>query len=173
MVTNDLRLQLTDYRELLSTVWSLATVHYRFAGEQYDHAPRSTGQCGVTSAWLAVVLAGRHGIRATYCYGDVRSTTGLEVLVDHCWLEVGEESDSKRLIVDLTCDQVNHFKDQQVLCESYEDLADRWAVDYRCKARMTPEQLDGDPVQDRLDELVKAVGAARSPVISERWARLF
>jgi hypothetical protein len=157
-MASDWRNELKQYRDLLCTAWSRKTAHHRFADQWREHGPRSTGQCGVTSAWLVVVLAGRHGIKATYCYGDVFSTTGPAVLADHCWLEVGDAGDPERLIVDLTCDQVEYFKDEPVLCSSYQELAEHRAVDYRCQARIALDELAGDPVQTRVDELVKELG---------------
>jgi hypothetical protein len=122
-----------------------------------------------------VVLADLHGIQATYCHGNVFSTAGPTPemrLEDHCWLEVGGETDHERLIIDLTCDQSDYFEGVQVLCDSYRELSSSRAVEYRRDTRMASDALDTD-LQSRLDILVKAIGQGSLPVIPERWAKLF
>jgi hypothetical protein len=164
---------LANYRDLVSEAWGPATIHRRFTEQAAQGGPASLGQCGVTSAWLIVVLAEVHGVRANYCYGDVLSFPDpARSLRDHCWLEVAESGDSGRTIIDLTCDQSQTFSGVSVLCSSFGAICDEYGVAYTPKARLTIDELDKDEVQPRLRNLVKAVGVDRLPVIPERWAKL-
>jgi hypothetical protein len=162
----DWRAELATYRCLVSKAWDEKTVHWRFA----DHRDKpSTGQCGVTSAWLMVVLQDVHDVPAVYCYGDVRAVRGSsESLLDHCWLEVGDSDDPGRIVVDLTCDQSATFGGLDVLCSSHSSIGTGYGMSYETSLRLSPEEFDKDEVQDRLGRLVTSLGPDHLPVMPER-----
>ncbi|WP_134009285.1 hypothetical protein [Kribbella sp. VKM Ac-2566] len=167
----DWRTALTAYRDLVSKGWDEKTVHWRYA----DHQDRpSTGQCGVTSAWLMAVLREVHAVPAMYCYGDVWAVReSSEDLPDHCWLEVGDADDPDRLIVDLTCGQSSTFGEDEVLHASHSSIRSSHGVSYESVLRLGPAELDDDEVQDRLGRLVTALGPDHLPVMPERLRRFF
>ncbi|MET9311450.1 hypothetical protein ABZX12_06465 [Kribbella sp. NPDC003505] len=167
----DWRAALTAYRELVSKGWGEKTVHWRYA----DHRDRpSTGQCGVTSAWLMAVLTEVHSVPAMYCYGDVCAIReSADDLPDHCWLEVGDAEDPDRIIVDLTCDQSSTFGDNEVLHASHSSICSSHGVSYEAVLRLGPTDLDDDEVQDRLGQLVTALGPDHLPFMPERLQRFF
>jgi len=162
--------RLPHYRSLVSKAWGRKTAHKRFKRQARRGGP--AGQCGVTSAWLIVVLAEVHGVPATYCYGDVLAVGDPRAsLRDHCWLEVGGLGDEK--IVDLTCNQSQTFRGAPVLCASSNLIYDRYSVVHKATARLTIDELDHDEVQHRLPILVRAVGVDHLRVVPDRWAKLF
>lgn len=94
MNLDELRPILRAYREQVSRGWSRATAH-----EWFTATPgTSTGQCGVTSAWLQKRLKADHGIDATYYTGRVILNSET-VTGEHCWLWSGHT------VIDLTADQ--------------------------------------------------------------------
>lgn len=167
--TTNWRAELTTYRCLVSKAWDEKTVHWRFA----NHRDKpSTGQCGVTSAWLMVVLQDVHDVPAVYCYGDVRAVReSSENLLDHCWLEIGDSADPGRIVVDFTCDQSPTFGGLDVLCSSHSSVRTRYGMSYETSLRLSPEEFDTDEVQDRLGRLVTSLGPDHLPVMPERLKR--
>lgn len=84
---------LLAYRRVVEKAWTSKTAHPRYTGL----TGRPLGQCGVTSAWLQKRLREDHGIKATYCVGEVTGPDGT--LGHHCWLQSGRD------VYDLTIDQ--------------------------------------------------------------------
>ncbi|MFD7157204.1 hypothetical protein ACFV9C_21585 [Kribbella sp. NPDC059898] len=167
----DWRAELASYRQLVASGWTPKTVHRRFADA--DQSP-SAGQCGVTSAWLMAVLRYRHSVPAVYCYGDVRAVReSAEDLLDHCWLEIGDEHDPDRTVVDLTCDQAAAFADDKVLCSSHRSIRSVYGMSYDAALRREPAELEDDEVQDRLGMLVRELGPDQLPVVPPRLRRFF
>ncbi|TCC25649.1 hypothetical protein [Kribbella speibonae] len=96
-----------------------------------------------------------------------------ESLPDHCWLEIGPPENPDRRIVDLTCDQSLTFAGEGVLCSSHSSIRTTYGVSYEASLRLGPEELDQDEVQDRLGQLVTALGPDHLPVLPERLKRFF
>ncbi|MEV8371838.1 hypothetical protein AB0P21_03825 [Kribbella sp. NPDC056861] len=143
---------LEGYRQVLQGGWSERTCHESFLEPAGPGVPTSRGQCGVSSAWLAEKLEARLVRHVTYCYGDVYSVGQDEsiVLGRHCWIEVGRESDSSRLVVDLTGDQSDALRQHEVLHGPHDELQIRLDVDYRARIRLKPSELVDDLVYERL-----------------------
>jgi hypothetical protein len=152
---------LKRYRDTVALVWSSWTIYERFRQQDACPWPQSTGQCGVTSAWLSSLLAKRHALETFYCHGNVLSMRGGITLADHCWLEVHNQDDDNWWVIDITCDQSAQLREQQVLCETHDRIAERWAVRYESDSRKSAEELANDPVQSRVEKLVTAVGPER------------
>jgi len=145
--------ELSYYRKRLQDAWSDETIHESFRGAPGEQAPESRGQCGVSSAWLVEKLrAADRSLELFYCYGDVLSTVYDEpVLPRHCWVEVGDEHDPGRLVIDLTGDQAESLRDYPVLCLPHDELIHRLRVDYQAThVRLDPDELRDDLVQRRL-----------------------
>jgi hypothetical protein len=112
---------------------------------------RSRGQCGVSSAWLARVLAQDFSISSTFCHGrvDVRGNT-VEDLADHCWLEISEVGGD--FILDLTCNQAPTFEREMVFASKATlDLED---VQYIPDERVNISDLLNNPVWPRYERLL-------------------
>ena len=148
--------ELDDYRNWLEKAWSLETIHPEYADLYLPLSPR--GQCGVTSAWITYRLDAEFKLSATYCYGEILDSEddSIVVLGHHCWVEVGRQKDSARLIVDLTADQIDHVSGR-VVCESYQDILKR-GMRYRATTRLRVGDLIKDGVWERLRELNSAMG---------------
>jgi hypothetical protein len=154
-------LKLTDlerYRSLLETAWSSATAHPRYALEalQPSELPNPRGQCGVSSAWLAVCLHTVHKLEATYCYGDLEAD-GPQVMSvhHHCWLEVGHESDLRRRVIDITFDQATGCP-RDIVSEPHDSLW-RKGIRYISANRLRHDQLPNDAVWPRYQRLLEAM----------------
>jgi hypothetical protein len=121
----------------------------------------SHGQCGVSSAWLVETLAAAHVREVSYCVGDVYSMDepGHVELEQHSWVEFLNGGD--RLVVDLTADQSGSLRAHPVVCGWHDELRTELRVDYRPKHRMTPLQLQYDPVRTRLAILNQLLQANR------------
>lgn len=148
--------QLDEYRLVLAPAWSINTVHpwYPVTPDK----PASHGQCGVSSAWLMRRLSWSWRIRARYCHGDILFDNGESGKADfHCWIEIGRSSSSRRLIVDVTCDQFEVFRNILVLCERHGGLVRR-SIEYKATTRMRLKELEGDDVWSRLRCLEEVTG---------------
>jgi hypothetical protein len=151
---------LEDYRALLEAGWSTRTVHPSYVAS-LDRAQPSRGQCGVSSVWLAAQLRAHFAVEATYCYGKLRFLqAGINEVDHHCWIEIGDDTDPRRLVVDLTCDQAQGF-DQTILCSPYAELLSRGVV-YEARSRLGLDDLPADRVWPRYMQLRDAIEAVRS-----------
>ena len=149
-----------DYRFQLAKAWSNETIYETYIGLNVLSRRPSTGQCGVSSAWLTKVLARKALAQVSYCYGAVYAAKTDDVrLDDHCWLELGDPQDSQRLVVDVTCDQSEYFGSLPVICDTFEQIATFWSVEYRASHRMSVEDLADDPVHTRVQKLDSALSA--------------
>jgi hypothetical protein len=158
--------RLPEYRRLLESAWSADTAHPSYAKDFADN-PGPRGQCGVVSVWLARELRTKFGIEATYCYGrlDV-DIPGVQPVAHHCWLEIGQQSDLGRLVVDLTCDQATGLG-RETLCETHEELA-RQGLRYDALFRHRLDKLKRDRVWFRFLELDDSVAEVQRGVRRRR-----
>jgi hypothetical protein len=152
---------LQGLRKQLQDAWSDATIHESFRSPAGVQVMPSHGQCGVSSAWLVETLVAGHVRELNYCYGDVYSMDEPEriEIERHCWVEVTYGED--RLVVDLTGDQSEILRAYPVVCEWHDELQTVLRVDYRPRHRMTPLQLQYDPVRTRLAVLKQVLEAKR------------
>lgn len=138
-------------------------MHPSFKAARSPARPASVGQCGASSAWLLRRLNRSRRLQVSYCFGDVFfGGDEADVARFHCWVEIGAESSSDRLVVDLTFDQFDQFamfKDRQVLCEPYRALA-AWSIEYRAVSRRSLKELRDDSVWNRLEVLDQATSRA-------------
>jgi hypothetical protein len=120
------RTDLAGSRMLLSRSWSHLTAHAPDKDWAAPGDPR--GQCGVSSLWLAEILARGYSISSRFCTGSVNfDKERAQDLQEHCWLEIDGISDDN-LILDLTCDQAQGFT-TKIVFDSRANL-DRQRVHY-------------------------------------------
>lgn len=152
---------LQGLRKRLQDAWSDATIHESFRSPAGVPVMPSHGQCGVSSAWLIETLAAAHVRELSYCYGDVYAMDEPDRIEigRHCWVEVTYGED--RLVADLTGDQSEILRAHPVVCAWHDELQTVLRVDYRAKHRMTPLQLQYDPVRTRLAILKRLLEAER------------
>ena len=158
--------RLPEYRRLLESAWSADTAHPSYAKDFADN-PGPRGQCGVSSVWLARELRTKFGIEATYCYGrlDV-NIRDVQPVAHHCWLEIGLQTDSNRLVVDLTCDQATGLG-RETLCEMHGELAAQ-GLHYKAQFRHRLDALKRDRVWFRFLELDDSVSEVQRGVRRRR-----
>jgi hypothetical protein len=121
--------------------------------------PPSRGQCGVSSVWLARELADVFHVMPTYCYGDLLFPDGSgEPVTHHCWVEVGDENNPGRTVIDLTSDQVDPSRDG-VVCGSHDELL-AGGMNYEAHSRLGLEDVERDRVWHRFVLLDDAIGGA-------------
>lgn len=149
-----LRRRLHAYRAALAEAWSESTVHPDFRFQL--GGPASSGQCGVSSAWLLGKLPWPLRARSRYCVGDVVAHN--QTFSFHCWIEVGHTKSAQRLVIDVTCDQFEPLADRAVVCDWHRDLVDA-GIDYKAVDRLSAGQLKHDPVWDRAQMLAEAMPA--------------
>jgi hypothetical protein len=152
--------QLIKHRQILTQAWSPATIYPHLEMPLRPDASVSTGQCGVSSAWLLRRMSWSLRFRASYCIGDV--LFGEDEHDDakfHCWVEIGNASSARRLVIDLTCDQFEKFRNTPVLCEPYLNLVDQ-SIQYKAASRMRFKDLRKDSVWDRFKVLDEATSRA-------------
>lgn len=118
---------LDGFRALLSRSWSPETAYPDTVTPSKWIAGDPSGQCGVSSVWLAKMLAHKYSIRSTFCRGSLMFEGKAEDVGDHCWLEIQGES-GEELILDLTSDQAEGFN-RQIVFDSKARL-DREQVHY-------------------------------------------
>jgi hypothetical protein len=146
---------LPRYRSLLEAAWSTRTMHPSYLSEAGKRSG-STGQCGVSSVWLVRELRTVFQVEANYCYGRLSfRQQHIGAVNHHCWVEVGEPTNPRRIVVDLTCDQAQGL-DQQIMCETFDRLQSRGVI-YESHARLTLDQLHSDRVWHRFAALDDAV----------------
>jgi hypothetical protein len=110
------------------------------------------GQCGVSSVWLAEVLAHEYSIGSTFCRGSlILGEDEVEELMDHCWLEIDGGS-GEELILDVTCDQAWGFDEQIVF--NWRSVLDRQRVRYVARNRIDLSDLAKDRVWPRYQTLL-------------------
>ena len=154
---NELRPVLGELRALLAGSWSPATAYPGSVTASPWSAGSPHGQCGVSSAWLAVVLHREYSIGSTFCQGSlVFSEHVAEDLLDHCWLEITPES-GEELVLDLTCDQAPGF-DRQIVFDLRADL-DQVNVHYIPRQRVDIADLPNNPVWPRYQKLLHNMAA--------------
>lgn len=146
--------QLRSYRSVLEGAWSLKTIHPSYLVN--SRGVSSRGQCGVSSVWLTQELRRNYGVDSTYCYGDLLfSDKGIAPVSHHCWVEIGDQDDPSRLVIDLTCDQADSIE-EPVLCAQYKDLVGQGLV-YEARTRLALDRLPEDRVWGRFMVLSDAV----------------
>jgi hypothetical protein len=148
---------LEEYRALLCKSWSSNTVYPETVSPTQWVAGDSSGQCGVTSAWLAKQLNSKYSICSTFCRGFlVFDTQQAENLFDHCWLEFNGES-GEEMILDLTCGQARGFN-REIVFNSKADLAnDR--IQYISCHSLSISDLPNNPVWPRYQKLLLNMAA--------------
>jgi hypothetical protein len=141
---------LPGLRKHLQDAWSDATLEEGFRSSAGVQVMPSRGQGGASSAWLVQTLAAAHVRDLSYCSGDLHSMDqpGRIEVERHCWVEVSHGDD--RLVVDLTGDQSEALRAHPVVCGWHDELQTALRVDYRPRHRLTPLQLQYDPVRTRL-----------------------
>ncbi|MFI5692505.1 hypothetical protein ACIA58_11740 [Kribbella sp. NPDC051586] len=149
-----LRRRLYAYRAALSEEWSESTIHPDFV--QGPGLPASTGQCGVSSAWLLHELPLLLRARSRYCVGDI--LVGNQTLQFHCWIEIGHPACPDRWVIDLTCDQYELLADRAFVCDRHSTLA-ALAIEYKALVHLSARELKHDPVWCRTQVL--ATGMSR------------
>jgi len=146
---------LDDFRSRLSRGWSRATAYSGTITRAQWNTGNSRGQCGVSSAWLAEVLAREYSICSTFCQGSLLfDEEESENLCDHCWLEI-DGAPGEALILDLTCDQAQGF-DRQIVFDSKTKLA-REGVHYISHERVSIFDLPSNPVWPRYQRLLRNI----------------
>jgi hypothetical protein len=147
-----LRSVLSRIRALLARSWSPDTAYPGSFTESGWFAGNPQGQCGVSSVWLAELLAREYSIYSTFCQGSlIFDDENSEDLFDHCWLEINA-SRGNPLIVDLTCDQALGF-DRQIVFDAKAKLESD-GVHYNSTERVDTTDLPSNPVWPRYTRLL-------------------
>jgi hypothetical protein len=142
-----LRPALEGFRVLLSRSWSPDTVHRETILPTRWSAGNPQGQCGVTSAWLAEILAREYSVPSTFCRGLlIFGQHKAENVLDHCWLEI-DGAYGEEIVIDLTCDQARGF-DRQIVFDVKADLKLQ-QINYITRERLRVSDLDRTPVWPR------------------------
>lgn len=140
------------FRALLSRSWSPETAYPGTVTDSQTIDGDPSGQCGVSSVWLAEVLDRKYSTSSTFCLGtvifDEHEAKDLE---DHCWLEIDGKSGEK-LILDLTCDQAGFGK--KIVFDSKVDL-EKNLIRYVSRDRVNISELPpNNPVWSRYQKLL-------------------
>jgi hypothetical protein len=153
-----LRPALGRFRALLARSWSPDTAYPGSLAETHWLAGNPQGQCGVSSVWLAEVLAREYSIDSTFCRGSlIFDEESAEDLFDHCWLEINESPDDG-LILDLTCDQAHGF-DRRIVFDAKAEL--EWdGVHYIPSEQVEISDLPSNPVWPRYQKLLLNIDQA-------------
>jgi hypothetical protein len=148
----DLQAALHGLRGQLARSWSFDTAYPGSLTESHWFPGNPQGQCGVSSVWLAEVLAREYSIASIFCRGSlVFDGENTEDLSDHCWLEInGRPGDG--LILDLTCDQARGF-DRQIVFDAKARLESD-GVHYISSERVATSDLPSNPVWPRYMRLL-------------------
>jgi hypothetical protein len=148
-----LRPALSRVRALLARSWSPDTAYPGSFNESHWFAGSPQGQCGVSSVWLAEVLAREYSICSTFCLGSlIFDDENAEDLFNHCWLEINGGRPGDDLILDLTCDQARGF-DRQIVFEAKARL-ESGGVHYISSERVATSDLPSNPVWPRYMRLL-------------------
>ena len=152
---------LSRVRALLSRSWSPDTAYPESFIESRWFAGNPQGQCGVSSVWLAELLAREYSIYSTFCQGSlIFDDENAQDLSDHCWLEINA-SRGNPLVVDLTCDQARGF-DRQIVFDAKAKLESD-GVHYISTERVDTTDLSGNPVWPRYTRLLFNMVAGIQP----------
>jgi hypothetical protein len=137
-------------RALLARSWSPDTAYPESFTESHWFVGNPQGQCGVSSVWLAELLAREYSIYSTFCQGSlIFDDENAEDLSDHCWLEIRR---GNPLVVDLTCDQARGF-DRQIVFDAKAKLESD-GVHYISAQRVDTSDLPSNPVWPRYTRLL-------------------
>jgi hypothetical protein len=149
----DLGLALDGIRALLTRSWSRATVYSEADKQERWVAGDPRGQCGVSSVWLAEVLASEYSISSVFCQGSLifGDEKAENVLEDHCWLEINNGS-SEELVLDLTCGQAKGF-DRDFVFDT-KTVLNLQQIEYRATERIDISELSTNPVGARYEKLL-------------------
>lgn len=151
--------ELDNHRNALVEGWVLQSAHLDFRERPEAGPGRPSGQCGVSSVWLLRKLGWLGRRRAWYCSGAVRFGDARPDVV-HCWIEIGPAESSKRVVIDVTCDQFEQPGAEPVLCGPFDDLVSQ-AIEYKADSRTRFKALDGkDEIWDRLKILEASIADA-------------
>jgi hypothetical protein len=147
-----LRPAMRGFRRVVSLAWRPDTACPGYVTQSHSDKRNPLGQCGVSSVWLADVLAHEYSIPSTFCHGSLTfGPDSVENLEDHCWLEIGEQSDDN-LILDLTCNQAQGLS-WDVVLDSRTNLH-RQEVHYSPRERIDVSDLTDNPVWPRYETLL-------------------
>jgi len=150
---------LSRVRALLARSWSPDTAYPESFVESRWFAGNPQGQCGVSSVWLAELLAREYSIYSTFCQGSlIFDDENAEDLFDHCWLEINAKRNNS-LVVDLTCDQAGGF-DRQIVFDAKAKL-ERDGVHYIAREQVDVADLPSNPVWPRYTRLLFNIVAGR------------
>jgi hypothetical protein len=147
-----IRPALIRFRALLARSWSPDTAYPGSLTDSQWFAGNPQGQCGVSSIWLAEVLARDYSTASTFCRGSlIFDEENVQDLTDHCWLEInGKPGDV--LILDLTCDQAQGF-DHRIVFGAKAKL--EWdGVHYLPREQVEISDLPSNPVWPRYTRLL-------------------
>lgn len=128
---------LIEWRNDLEHAWSDKTAHPSYTLDPPLHI--SAGQCGVTSFWLREILDSKD-ICTRFVRGALYFPTQTAPILDHCWLERQQGSDS--WIIDLTLDQTGWI--DQILLEP-RSVAKKRGLRYEGATGLKLQQLQDDP----------------------------
>jgi hypothetical protein len=151
-LAHPLRPALDAFRALLSWSWGPETAYPGTVSDSHPIDGDPSGQCGVSSVWLAEVLDRKYSIYSTFCLGSVIfDEHEAKDLDDHCWLEI-DGKPGEKLILDLTCDQAG--LDKKIVFDSKADLAKKH-IRYISRERVNISELPPDnPVWSRYQKLL-------------------
>lgn len=136
--TDVLLTDLIEWRNDLEHAWSEKTAHPSYILTSPLHV--SAGQCGVTSFWLREMLDSK-GTCTRFVRGSLFfSNRTAPPILDHCWLERQQGSDS--WVIDLTLDQTGWI--DQILLEP-RSLAKKRGLCYEGATGLALQQLQDDP----------------------------
>jgi hypothetical protein len=156
-----LRPALEGFRVLLSRSWSPDTVHRETILPTRWSAGNPQGQCGVTSAWLAEILAREYSVSSRFCRGFlIFGQHKAENVLDHCWLEI-DGAHGEEIVIDLTCDQARGF-DRQIVFDAKADLKLQ-QINYITRDRLKVSDLDRTPVWPRYCSLRRSSERVKTP----------
>jgi hypothetical protein len=144
--------RLLAFRTELAEVWSLKTIHASYVDNLTADQAASTGQCGVSSAWILWRFGRWYRFRAKYCYGDIIHGATDTTFEYHCWIEIGNAGSARRLVIDVTCDQFKVFEDTPVLLDRHARLLGQ-SIEYRAASRRSFRSLNTDHVWPRFETL--------------------
>lgn len=161
-----LRPKLEEFRSRLEESWRPWTA---YPGSERDFPWRQgdpTGQCGVSSAWLAKELKTNFSLNTTFCRGSLRfASDSIQDVPDHCWLEVSVNRGEK-FILDLTCDQAQGFSRRIVLDPALR--LEKSGIFYCPIERTSCDELETNGVWERLQLLLREIDKSETRAIPNK-----
>lgn len=109
-----IKTRLLQERIALEKCWSRRTAH---PGTKLDlHSNISMGQCFVTSMYLFCLFnnSSQEKSLITIHRGHVENLEGINIVNDHCWLEIKTDLHDD-IIIDMTADQSNQIEKKVIL----------------------------------------------------------